>query len=110
MEVQKHIIWKVHCPKDGPQLLRHTGLHVYIRAGLAQHVVTYFCPECGQQRYQLVEKNVSRSLIQDLKVAFSVLHVPLEALEPHYGAPITQRWIDDSIQGMERPDWEAPQE
>ncbi|RYZ16160.1 MAG: hypothetical protein EOO70_05170 [Myxococcaceae bacterium] len=105
MDTQKTVIWKVHCPQDGPQLLKHTGLHVYVRQGLPQHVVTYFCPECGQQRWQLVNKKVVQSLIDDLAVHWTLMRVPLEALEPHYGPVVTEADVDTLTQEMNAPDW-----
>lgn len=110
MDTDKTIIWKVHCPADGPQLLRHTALHVYIRAGLSDHVVTYFCPECGQQRYQLVGQEVCNALVEDLHVAYSVIRVPLEALEPRHGPAITEADVDRAVALMGRPGWRPPRD
>lgn len=102
---ERAIIWKVHCPSDGPQLLRFTGLHVNLRAGQDEHVVTYFCPTCGQQRFQLVDGKVSRMLIDELKVAWSVVKVPQEALEKHSGAPITEAEVQAAVKAMSSPMW-----
>lgn len=109
-DVERTIIWKVHCPSDGPQLLRFTGLHVNLRAGLTEHVVTYFCPSCNEQRFQLVDKRVAKMLIDELGVSWSTVKVPLEALEAHRGGPITEKEIEIAVKQMEHPSFHCRRE
>jgi hypothetical protein len=101
----KKVLYTVKCPKDGAQYLRPTGLHVLIRAGMKDNVVTFFCPACSEQRWMVVDKRVTDELIDVPGVSCELVRVPAEALEPHYQSPISERWVEESVKSMARVDW-----
>lgn len=101
----KTILYAVTCPSDGVQFLRPTGLHLFVRAKQQENVVTFFCPVCNEQRWQLIGRTLSNDLIESAAVQWTLLHIPPEALEAHFTAPLTEAWISSCLQEMKRANW-----
>ena len=84
---------KATCPDCGDVDLRPREINVVVAPAAGWATYRFICPECDHEITKSADEEVV-TLLRGAGVAVERLHVPAEALEMHFGNPISH---DDLI-------------
>lgn len=95
---------KATCPRCGEVDLGTDDILLRIAAMSAANTYGFTCPNCAEFIEKQADDRIVRLLLSGGVVPVPV-HIPAEALEMHFGPPLTHDDLLDFHQVLARDDW-----